>query len=101
MPLPVSSTEMVVMQGDFCHRTQDTVPPGRVVQGVFDEVSNGLGQPCLVTEEAGLLVPHEIDLLSLLPGPEGILLPNMLQQFRNIFRRLFQGDGPGIQPSHL
>lgn len=79
----------------------DAVPRGCVVQSVFDKVANGLGQPCLVAEKGGLLVPLKAQLLLLLLRPEGILPPDLLQQFAEVLLRRFEGDGPRVQPGHL
>ena len=65
---------------------QDTVPLAGVVQGVFQQISNGLRHPYSVTKEAGPLVPLQADLLSLQFRPEGILPPDMLQQLRKVLR---------------
>ena len=54
---------------------QNTVPLGRMVQGVFDQIPDRLCQPGPVTDETGLLVPLQVDLFSfLLGGIVGIVI---------------------------
>ena len=73
----------------------------RMVEGVFHDVVNGLGQPVAVAEKKDLLRAGQDKLFMLLFGPVCEMQLNIPQHIRHILCGLFQHNGPGIQFCNL
>ena len=73
----------------------------RMVEGVFHDVVNGLGQPVAVAEKKDLLRAGQDKFFMLLFGPVCEMQLNIPQHIRHILGPLFQRDGTGVQPCDL
>ena len=73
----------------------------RMVEGVFHDVVNGLGQPVAVAEKKDLLRAGQDKFFMLLFGPVCEMQLNIPQHIRHILGRLFQYDRTGVQLGDL
>ena len=73
----------------------------RMVEGVFHDVVNGLGQPVAVAEKKDLLRAGQDKFFMLLFGPVCEMQLNVPQHIRHILGRLFQYDRTGVQLGDL